>query len=102
MVNDKTKKDSSKHLQHLVVRKRNKLASVMELLSFIAQLKSKGRYCQLSKKCECVEEIDYPEEVVLFRLVAGVSNLELQEGLLKIENLNLEKAEKLAVAKESA
>ena len=73
-----------------------------KVLSFIKQLKSKWRHCQLSKKCECGEEIDYPEEVVLFRLVAGVSDLELQEYLLKIENLNLEKAEKLAVAKESA
>ena len=31
-----------------------------------------------------------------------MSDLELQEDLLKVENLNLEEAEKLAVAKESA
>ena len=112
-VNDMTEKDLLEHLEHLIVRKRNKLASVMELLAakqdtgqkilaFLAQLKSKGRHCQLSKRCECGKEVDYTEEVVLFRLVAGVSDLELQEDLLKVENLNLEEAEKLAVAKESA
>ena len=103
--NDMTEKDLLEHLEHLIMRKRNKLASVIELLAakqdasqkilaFLAQLKSKGRHCQLYKKCECGKEVDYTEEVVLFRLVAGVSDLELQEDLLKIEDLNLQEAEK--------
>ena len=112
-VNDMTEVDLTANIEHLVVRKRNKLAQVMELmaakqdsgqkiLGFLSQLKSKARHCQLSTRCECGKVVDYTDEVVLFRLVAGVSDPELQEDLLKVDNLSLKEAEKLAIAKESA
>ena len=41
-------------------------------------------------------------EIVLFRLVVGVADSELQEDLLTIENLTLFEAEKQCIAKESA
>ena len=58
-INDMAENDLAANLEHLVVRKRNKLAQVMELLAakqdsgqkilgFLSQLKSKARHCQLS------------------------------------------------------
>ena len=112
-INDMAEDDLTANLEHLVVRKRNKLAQVMELLAakqdsgqkilgFLSQLKSKARHCQLSKTCKCGRVVYYTDEMVLFRLVAGVSDPELQEDLLKVENLSLNDAEKLSIAKESA
>lgn len=101
------------NLEHLIVQKRNKLVTVMDMmaikqdssqkfLQFLAQVKAKARLCSFSKKCSCGENVDYTEDMVLCRLVSGIHDQELQEDLLKVENLTLKKAEKLAVAKESA
>ena len=53
-----------KNLRNLVVRKQNKLLSIMELLalkqdsderiiSFISRVKAKARQCDLAKSCAC-------------------------------------------------
>ena len=70
-----TEDDLTAKLEHLVVRKRNKLAKVMELmeakqdsgqkiLGFLSQLKSKARHCQLFAKCEFGKVLDCTDEVV--------------------------------------
>ena len=101
------------NLEHLIVQKRNRLVTIMDMmaikqdssqkfLQFLAQVKAKARLCSFSKKCVCGKSVDYTEDMVLCRLVSGIYDQELQEELLKVENLTLKEAEKLAVAKESA
>ena len=101
------------NLEHLIVQKRNRLVTIMDMmaikqdgsqkfLQFLAQVKAKARLCNFSKKCPCGQGVDYTEDMVLCRLVSGIYDQELQEDLLKVENLTLKEAEKLAVAEESA
>ena len=53
-------------------------------------------------KCACRKDNDFTELIVLYKLVAGISDVELQEEFLTEAELRLESAERLAVAKESA
>ena len=50
-------------------------------------------------KCKCT---DFTDLIVLYKLVVGVSDMELLEELLTEADLTIESAEKKAVAKESA
>ena len=101
------------NIKRLVVRKKNKLVIVMEMLSlkqesdesilnFISRLKAKARQCSLQTKCSCGESVDYTDQITLYMLVAGMTDLEIQEELLTKDNLTLADAEKEAITKESA
>jgi hypothetical protein len=101
------------NIRRLVVRQRNTMAAVMSflkmtqdsdqaILNFIAQLKAAARLCDFKTKCECGNDVDFTDILVLYKIVAGVSDMELQEDLLTKADLTLTKAEKMAVAKESA
>ena len=110
--------DLTSNLKRLVVRKCNALASTMKVLkmhqdsdqpvlNYIAQLKAAARHCNFKVKCKCTtivkyKCIDFTDHMVLYMLVAGVNDMELQEELLTEVDLTLELAEKKAVAKESA
>jgi hypothetical protein len=100
------------NIRRLVVRQHNAMAAVMSVLkmgqdsdqpvlNFIAQLKAAARLCEFTTKCVCGEDTDFTDNLVLYKLVAGVSDMELQEELLKKTYLTLAEAEKMAVAKES-
>ena len=52
--------------------------------------------------CSCEQECDYTDEIILYLLIAGLNDQEIQEELLTFEDLNIEKAEQKAVAKEAA
>ena len=101
------------NLRRLVVRKQNKLLSVMELLAlkqdsderilnYISRIKAKARQCDLAMPCICGKSVDFKDNITLYMLVAGVNDPEIQEDLLTEEDLSLETAEKKAIAKESA
>ena len=101
------------NIKRLVVRQRNTMASIMAvlrmsqdsdqaILNYIAQLRAAARQCDFKIKCECGKDNDFTESIIFYKLVAGVSDMELQEELLTKADLNLAAAEKLAVAKESA
>ena len=72
------------------------------VLNFIARLRTAARQCNLTAKWACGKNDDFTDLIVLYKLVAGVSDMELQEEFLTEADLTLESAEKLAVAKESA
>ena len=57
---------------------------------------------QFSSECACRRNNDFTDLIMLYKLMAGVSDMELQEDFLTEAELTLESAEKLAVAKESA
>ena len=101
------------NIKRLVVRQRNTMASIMAvlrmsqdsdqaILNYIAQLRAAARQCDFKLKCGCGKDNDFTESIILYKLVAGVSDMELQEELLTKADLTLATAEKLAVAKESA
>ena len=76
-----------------------------QVQSFLANLKSKARQCNMKLICGNVTwqtEINYSEPVILGLFINGVNDLELQQDLLAEQNMTLDKAVKLAVARETA
>ena len=57
---------------------------------------------QFRAKCECKKEVDFTDTLVLYKLVTGVADNELQKKLLTKADLTLAEVEKMAVATESA
>ena len=73
--------------------------------SFLAALKMKARQCDLKIKCPkagCGEMVDYSEEVVRNLFIMNLSDVDLQQDIMVVEDLTLDKAVKMAVAKETA
>ena len=73
--------------------------------SFLAALKMKGRQCDLKIKCSksgCGEMVDYSEEVIRNLFIMGLSDVELQQDIMVVDDLTLDTAVKMAVAKETA
>ena len=112
-ISSQTEADLLGNIKRLVVRQRNTMASIMAvlrmsqdsdqaILNYIAQLRAAARQCDFKLKCGCGKDNDFTESIILYKLVAGVSDMELQEELLTKADLTLATAEKLAVAKESA
>jgi hypothetical protein len=63
--------------------------------SFLANLKSKARQCDMKLNCTnltCQSELNYSEWVILGLFINGVSNMELQQDLLAEQNMTLSKA----------
>ena len=65
----------------------------------------KRRQCNLKvkyPKVGCGEMVDYSEEVVRNLFIMGLSDINLQQDIMVVEDLTLDKAVKMAVAKETA
>ena len=103
------------NIRRLVVKQRNTMATVMQVLrmyqyqdsdqavlNFIAQLKAAARLCQFTAQCECSKAVEFTDMIVLYKLVAGIVDEELQKELLTKADRTLAEAEKMAVAAESA
>ena len=112
-VSNHTEADLLINIKKLVVRQRNTMASIMAVLgmsqdsdqavlNYIAKLKAAARHCDFQLKCSCGKDNSFTDKIILYKLVAGVCDMELQEELLTKSNLTLVEAEKLAVAKEAA
>ena len=104
-----------KNIEALLVRPENKLAHVLKLQSmkqdsdetvaaFSAKLRSAARRCKFEVKCQCEQNVSYEDHMVLYQLLAGLSDGETQEDLLAITEppLTLTTAEKYASDKEMA
>lgn len=101
------------NIKSLVVRARNPLVSVVELMrlhqgsdqpvqTFLAQVKSTARHCMFKVKCTCELNVDYTDQMVLHQLLVGLYDNEVQEDLLAIDNITLDKAIKLVTDREAA
>ena len=58
--------------------------------SFLAALKMKGRQCNLKIECSksgCDEMVDYSEEVIRNLFIMGLTDVELQQDIMVVENL---------------
>ena len=100
-----TEVDLTSRLKRLIVRKCNATASTMKvlkmhqdsdqpILSCIAQIKAVARQCNFKVKCTCPTTVkckctDFTDHMVLYKLVEGLNDLELQEELLTEEELTL-------------
>ena len=100
-----TEVDLTSRLKRLIVRKCNATASTMKvlkmhqdsdqpILSYIAQIKAVARQCSFKVKCTCPTTVkckctDFTDHMVLYKLVEGLNDLELQEELLTEEELTL-------------
>ena len=76
-----------------MVRQRNTMAAVMAvlkmtqdsdqaILNFIAQLKAAARFCDFKTKCDCGKTVDFTDILILYKIVAVVSDMELQEDIV--------------------
>lgn len=101
------------NVKQLVVRARNPLVSTVELLrlrqsheqpvqTFLAEVRSTARQCKFKVKCNCDNDVDYTDQMVLHQLLVGLSDEEVQEDLLALEDLTLTKAEKFVMDREAA
>ena len=73
--------------------------------SFLANLKSKARQCDMKLTCSnltCQTVNSYSDPVILSLFINGINDTELQQDLLAEQNMMLEKAISLAVARETA
>ena len=73
------------NIKRLVVRQRNTMASIMAvlrmsqdsdqaILNYIAQLRAAARQCNFKLQCSCGKDNGFTESIILYKLVAGVSN----------------------------
>ena len=72
--------------------------------SFLANLKSKARQCDMKLTCSnptCLTELNISEQVILGLFINRMSGMELQQDLLAEQNLMLNKAVTKAVAHET-
>ena len=72
---------------------------------FLAKLKSKARQCNMKLTCSnlsCKTVNSYRDAVILSLFINGINDLELQQDLLAVQNITLDKAIMLAVARETA
>ena len=103
------------NVKQLVVRQRNPLVSVIELLrlrqgqeqpvqTFLADVRSTARHCNFKVSCLCTPSTDvyYTDHMVLHQLLVGLADSEIQEDLLAIDKLTLAVAEKFVMDREAA
>ena len=112
-ISDQNEQTLKENIIKLVVRKKNCMLSVMEMLAlkqesderivnFVSRVKAKARQCEINITCSCGRKCDYTDQITLHTLIAGLPNPEIQEELLVIDVMTLEEAEQRAITKESA
>ena len=72
--------------------------------SFLAKLKSKARQCDMKLTCSnlsCKTVNSYRDAVILSLFINWINDMELQQDLLAVQNITLDKAITLAVAQET-
>ena len=82
-----------------------KQESGQSVQNFLAALKMKARQCSMKVKCSrlnCTEMVDYSTEIIKNHFIMGLSDIELQQDIMAVENLTLETAVNMAVARETA
>ena len=73
--------------------------------TFLSNLKSKARQYEMTLVCSkagCGTINNYSEQVILGLFINGVQDMELQQDLLAKQDMTLDKAVNLAVARKTA
>ena len=96
-----------------MVRPENKLSYVLKLQKmrqeqyqpvthFSASVRAAARRCQFRVMCRCLNQVSYEDDMALYQLLSGLSDMEVQTDLLARTDPTLSEAERYSVDKEMA
>ena len=100
-------------MKNLVVRFENPAVHVQTFLAmnqqpdegirhFLARLRGVATHCEFRVRYSCTQEVSYADNVIRFKLVAGLIAKEIKEDVLGTVNLDLEATVKMIEGKEGA
>ena len=100
-------------MKQLAVRYQNPAVHVQEFLSlsqqqdepvrhYLTRLRGTATRCNFTETCTtCNNEVSYADSVIRFKLIAGLSDQEIKEDVLSVEDKTLDETVKAIEAKES-
>ena len=105
--------DILKQMKNLVVRFENPAVHVQTFLAmhqqpeegvrhFLARLRGVANHCEFRVRCSCTHEVSYADNVIKYKLVAGLVDEEIKEDVLGTTDLDLEATIKMIEGKEGA
>lgn len=88
------------NIEALLVRPENQLAHVFKLQKmrqengqtvahFSANVRAAARQCQFQITCDCTKQVSYEEHMVLYQLLSGLEDIDVQANLLAQSDLTL-------------
>ena len=100
-------------MKNLVVRFENTAVHVQTFLAmhqqpeegvrhFLARLRGVANHCEFRVQCSCAQEVSYADNVIKYKLVAGLVDEEIKEDVLGTTDLDLEATIKMIEGKEGA
>ena len=89
-------------LSHVVRLQRMRQDSGQTVAHFSANIRAAARMCKFGVTCECNKKISYEEHMVLYQLLSGLEDAEVQADLLAKPELTLADAERYATDREMA
>ena len=107
-----TEQQLTEHIKTLAVKYQNPAVKVQEFLGlsqqpeesarhYFARLRGCATHCKFNIKCSCGLENSYADMIIRFKLIAGLSDKEIKEDILSVEDKNLEETLKMIESKES-
>ena len=104
-----------KLIKQLAVRYQNPAVHVQEFLGlsqqqdegvrhYLTRLRGSASRCNFVENCtapDCDSEVSYADSIIRFKLIAGLSDVEIKEDILSAEDKNLDETVKAIEAKES-
>ena len=96
-----------------MVRPENKLSYVLKLQKmrqeqdqpvahFSASVRAAAQRCQFRVTCRCLNQVSYEDDMALYQLLSGLSDMEVQTDLLARTDPTLSEAERYSLDKEMA
>ena len=108
-----TESNLLKLMRQLAVRYQNPAVHVQEFLSmsqqqeepvrhYLTRLRGTAARCNFMEKCAtCNKDVSYADSVIRFKLISGLSDQEIKEDILSVEDKTLDETVKAVEAKES-
>ena len=71
--------------------------------TFIVSLKWKARQCELRIKCDhCQQQCNFSDKLIITLFLMGLQDADLQQDLLAVQELDLDKCIRIATARETS
>ena len=99
-------------MKQLAVKFQNPAVNVQEFLGmfqqgdegvryYLSRLRGVASRCQFEVSCTCGNSVSYSDQVIRFKLIAGLHDIDIKEDILSTEDKELEETVKLIENKES-
>ena len=99
-------------MKQLAVKFQNPAVNVQEFLGmfqqgdegvryYLSRLRGVASRCQFEVSCTCGNSVSYSDQVIRFKLIAGLHDIDIKEDILSTEDKDLEETVKLIENKES-